>query len=242
MKLFFCGQGAGLEKIMARAVNQDFTIALFTHPHRDIIQTAHNLTVWHTTRSVNDLDFWPFEPDLIVSVGYLTIIKQAVLDRQIAINCHYSLLPRHRGRSSVPWAILEGDKLTGVTWHRIDAGMDTGGILLQMTTQITPDDTAATLFDRLHFLANETYTPALYLADRGYPGVKQRGTASRHPAGPPLGGVIGEGWTLAQVDRMIRAMTYPPLPPATFRGQDVRSMGDFLDVLAGTATRERAKS
>lgn len=89
--------------------------------------------------------------DLMVVVAFGAILPQQVLDGTPmgAINVHASLLPRHRGAAPIHWAILKGDRETGVTTMQLDAGMDTGDMLLQAKTPILPDDTASSLHDRL---------------------------------------------------------------------------------------------
>jgi len=90
-------------------------------------------------------------PDAIVVVGYGRIIPQWMLDlpRLGNINLHASLLPKYRGAAPIQWAIAQGERVTGVTTMRIDAGLDTGGILLQREMPIADDDTAETLAPRL---------------------------------------------------------------------------------------------
>jgi len=90
-------------------------------------------------------------PDAIIVVGYGRIIPQWMIDlpKFGNINLHASLLPKYRGAAPVQWAIANGEWLTGVTTMRIDAGLDTGDILLQAEEPIQPDDTAMTLAPRL---------------------------------------------------------------------------------------------
>lgn len=91
------------------------------------------------------------QPDLIVVVAYGQILKQAVLDipRTFCMNLHSSLLPKYRGAAPINWAIIEGEKESGVTTMKMDKGMDTGDILLVEKTTITDEDNAQTLHDRL---------------------------------------------------------------------------------------------
>lgn len=90
-------------------------------------------------------------PDAMVVVGYGQIIPRAVIE--IAplgvINVHASLLPELRGAAPIQWSIARGSKRTGVTTMRIDAGLDTGDILLQWETPVAPDETAPELSVRL---------------------------------------------------------------------------------------------
>ncbi len=87
------------------------------------------------------------KPDAIIVVGYGRIIPQWMLDLPPLgnINLHASLLPKYRGAAPIQWAIANGETVTGVTTMRIDAGLDTGDILLQHELPIAPDDTAETI-------------------------------------------------------------------------------------------------
>jgi methionyl-tRNA formyltransferase len=91
------------------------------------------------------------KPDAIIVVGYGRIIPQWMLDLPPLgnINLHASLLPKYRGAAPIQWAIARGETVTGVTTMRIDAGLDTGDILLQKELSIAPDNTAETLAPRL---------------------------------------------------------------------------------------------
>ncbi|MGC9946263.1 MAG: methionyl-tRNA formyltransferase [Bryobacteraceae bacterium] len=90
-------------------------------------------------------------PDAMVIVGYGQIIPQSVIDipPHGIINVHASLLPKYRGAGPVQWAIASGETRTGVTTMRIDAGLDTGDMLLKAETDIEPDETAEELGARL---------------------------------------------------------------------------------------------
>lgn len=90
-------------------------------------------------------------PDTIIVVGYGRIIPPWMLDLPPLgnINLHASLLPKYRGAAPVQWAIANGESMTGVTTMKIDAGLDTGDILLQREIAIAPSDTAETLAPKL---------------------------------------------------------------------------------------------
>jgi methionyl-tRNA formyltransferase len=91
------------------------------------------------------------KPQAIIVVGYGRIIPQWMIDLPPLgnLNLHASLLPKYRGAAPIQWAIANGETVTGVTSMRIDAGLDTGDILLQQEIPIAPEDTAATLAPRL---------------------------------------------------------------------------------------------
>jgi len=90
-------------------------------------------------------------PDVLVVVAYGLILPPEILEGppRGCINVHASLLPRHRGAAPVAWAILAGDRQTGVTTMLMDEGLDTGPILVQRSEPIRPRDTTPELADRL---------------------------------------------------------------------------------------------
>lgn len=90
-------------------------------------------------------------PDVMVVVGYGQIVPQSVIDipPHGIVNLHASLLPKYRGAGPVQWAIANGETRTGVTTMRIDAGLDTGDMLLKAETDIGPDETTVELGARL---------------------------------------------------------------------------------------------
>ncbi|HMK22959.1 MAG TPA: methionyl-tRNA formyltransferase [Terriglobales bacterium] len=91
------------------------------------------------------------KPDAIVVVGYGRIIPQWMIELPPLgnLNVHASLLPKYRGAAPIQWAIARGETVTGATIMRIDAGLDTGDILLQRELGIAPEDTSETLAPRL---------------------------------------------------------------------------------------------
>src|SRR5260370_36780520 len=86
-------------------------------------------------------------PDAMVVVGYGQIIPQSIIDipRHGIINVHGSLLPKYRGAAPIQWAIANGETRTGITTMRIDAGLDTGDMLLKWETEIGPVEDALQL-------------------------------------------------------------------------------------------------
>ena len=103
------------------------------------------------------------KPDAIVIVGYGRIVPQWMLDLPPLgnINLHASLLPKYRGAAPIQWAIARGENITGVTTMKIDAGLDTGDILLQRELPITTDDTAETLGPKLAKMGADLTVEAL---------------------------------------------------------------------------------
>jgi methionyl-tRNA formyltransferase len=102
-------------------------------------------------------------PDVAVVVAYGKILPQAVLDipRLGCLNVHGSLLPRYRGAAPVQWAVINGERETGVTIMKLDAGMDTGPMLLWRAVHIGDDETAGALAGRLAGIGAELMAVAL---------------------------------------------------------------------------------
>src|SRR5207245_9341588 len=107
--------------------------------------------------------------DVIVVMAYGQILPSDVLKipRITCLNLHASLLPRWRGAAPIQAAIAAGDRETGITVMYIDEGLDTGDILLQRKIEIAPDETGASLNDKLAQIAPEALTEAILLLKKG---------------------------------------------------------------------------
>ncbi len=104
-----------------------------------------------------------YHPDLIVVAAYGRILPQSLLELAPlgCINVHGSLLPRYRGAAPIQWAVIKGETEVGVTIIQMDAGMDTGDILLKAKIQADPDETAGSLFAKLAVLGGTTLLKAI---------------------------------------------------------------------------------
>ena len=175
--------------------------------------------------------------DVMVVAAYGLILPQAVLDipRLGCINIHASLLPRWRGAAPIQRAILAGDTETGITIMQMEAGLDTGPMLLQAKLPITPDDTSATLHDKLAKQGAELIVDALEQLEAG--------TLSATPQ-PAQGVTYAEkilkqeaaiDWTLpaAEIERRIRALQPFPVMQTTWRGEVLRIWRAAAIVSAG---------
>jgi methionyl-tRNA formyltransferase len=165
LNLVFCGTPRFAVPTLLRLVESGFVVRLVvTQPDRPkgrglefvsspVKQSALKLglPIAQPETIKNNADFRrqlsDLKPDVIVVVGYGRIVPQWMLDLPPLgnINLHASLLPKYRGAAPIQWAIARGESVTGVTTMRIDAGLDTGDILLQEAIPITLDDSAETL-------------------------------------------------------------------------------------------------
>ena len=114
-----------------------------------------NFKIYQPTKVRNNTEFIEeikaLNPDLLCVVAYGKILPKELLDipKYGAINVHGSLLPRYRGAAPIQWAVLNGDKKTGVTTMFMDIGMDTGDMILKEETEIGEDETTGELWERL---------------------------------------------------------------------------------------------
>ena len=115
-------------------------------------------------------------PDVICLVAYGKIIPKEILEipKYGCVNVHPSLLPQYRGSAPIQWAILNGDKETGVTTMYLDEGMDSGDIILQTKTLIDKDETSGELWDRLSKIGAELLVETLEkIENKTAPRIKQ---------------------------------------------------------------------
>ena len=109
------------------------------------------------------------QPDLIVVVAFGQILSQKILDipRFGCINVHASLLPKYRGAAPIEWSIIRGEKVTGITTMQMNAGLDTGDILLQSEVKISDEMLLPELRERLMTVGADLLLKTLYKLQRG---------------------------------------------------------------------------
>lgn len=109
------------------------------------------------------------EPDVICVVAYGKILPRKILEipKYGCINVHGSLLPKYRGAAPIQWAVLNGDKVTGITTMYMDVGMDTGDMILKKEVEIGEDETTGELWDRLAKIGGELLVETLEQIEKG---------------------------------------------------------------------------
>lgn len=165
-------------------------------------------------------------PDAIIVVGYGRIIPQWMLDlpRLGNINLHASLLPKYRGAAPIQWAIASGETTTGNTTMRIDAGLDTGDILLQQELAVTSDDTSETLAPRLAAMGADLMVKTLHGLQAGTiePHKQDNVRASLAPILKKEDGLINFSRSATEITNRMRG--FQPWPGAftTFRDKKLQ--------------------
>src|ERR1700733_7054346 len=166
------------------------------------------------------------KPDAIIIVGYGRIIPQWMLEIPPLgnINLHASLLPKYRGAAPIQWAIANGETVTGVTTMRIDAGLDTGDILLQQELPITPDDTAETLAPRLAVIGAELVVETLRQLEAGsiQPRPQDNSQASLAPILKKEDGLVDFSRSAGDLFNRIRGFQPWPGAYTKFRGKTLQ--------------------
>lgn len=164
-------------------------------------------------------------PDAIIVVGYGRIIPQWMIDlpRFGNLNLHASLLPKYRGAAPIQWSIANGEKVTGVTTMRIDAGLDTGDILLQREVPIAPEDTTETLGLKMASVGADLMVETLRgLADGTVHPIPQDHTrASLAPIIQKEDGRIDFSTNAIRIYNRLRAFQPWPGAHTTYRGKNL---------------------
>ncbi len=151
-----------------------------------------------------------WQPDLIVVAAFGQILRRNVLELPPhgCLNVHASLLPRWRGAAPIHAAILHGDRETGVTIMQMDPGLDTGPILTQRATPITPQDTAGTLSERLAQMGADLLTKTIpgYLSGTILPQAQDDSLATYAPKLEKTAGELDFTRPVDTLERQVRAM------------------------------------
>ena len=142
---------------------------------------SKNIPVYQPTKIKNNIEFIEkikkLNPDIICVVAYGKILPKEILDipKYGCVNVHGSLLPKYRGAAPIQWAVLNGDKKTGITTMYMDVGMDTGDMILKEEVEIGENETTGELWDRLSKIGGKLLVKTLIQIENG--------TAPRIPQG-----------------------------------------------------------
>lgn len=156
-----------------------------------------------------------FNPDVIVVVAYGKILPKAILDipRYGCINVHASLLPKYRGAAPIQWAIINGDKVTGVTTMYMDEGLDTGDMILKKEIEVKEEDTAQSLHDKLAMEGGRLLAETLARIEQGSaPRINQAGNWTYAPILRKEDGLIDWSKGSTEIRNLIRGLN--PWPGA----------------------------
>lgn len=181
-------------------------------------------------------------PGLIIAVGWTRLLGEELLriPPRGCVGFHASLLPRHRGRAPVNWAILRGETVTGNTMMFLDPGADTGDIIDQRQVSIEPDDTCATVYAKVAAAGAQmlrTHLPAL-LAGEASRTPQDHDGADLLPKRTPEMGITDWNRPARAVHDWIRALTHPY--PGAFSHLDGRRLFLWRSTVPGPSDGEAA--
>ncbi len=182
------------------------------------------------------LEFSALGADIAVVVAYGRILPDAFLTAFPlgAVNVHFSLLPKFRGAAPVNWAIVEGETETGVTTMMMDAGLDTGEILMQESTVIGDTENATELMNRLSQMGAELLSNTLNNLDSIKPRSQNNDLATYAPIMRRDDGTINWNLSAIQINNRIRGFQPFPTAFSIFRGGRITlwngDIGDFAGI------------
>ncbi|HBK52193.1 MAG TPA: methionyl-tRNA formyltransferase [Pseudomonas sp.] len=254
MRIVFAGTPEFAAEHLKALLDSPYEIvAVYTQPDRPAgrgqklmpsavkaLAVAHDIPVFQP-QTLRDADaqaeLAALKPDLMVVVAYGLILPQVVLDipRLGCINSHASLLPRWRGAAPIQRAVEAGDAESGVTVMRMEAGMDTGPMLLKVVTPISADDTGGTLHDRLAKMGPPAVVRAIAgLADGSLQGEIQDDALATyaHKLNKDEARI---DWTrpAVELERLIRAFNPWPVCHSTLDGESVKVLAANLSTGQG---------
>jgi methionyl-tRNA formyltransferase len=155
--------------------------------------------------------FASVKPDFVLTVGWYHLIPASLLSQCPFAGLHASLLPDYSGGAPLVWAIINGEKKTGISFFLMDKNVDSGNIIGQKETEISEEDTIKTLYDRIEILGTELlmeYLPKIAAGTAVY--TKQDESKRRiFPNRKPEDGLIDWSWDSTRIKNFIRAQTKP---------------------------------
>jgi methionyl-tRNA formyltransferase len=231
MKIVFMGTPQAAVSSLERILRDGHeVVAVYTQPDRPAgrgnkltappvkeFAAQHNLPVYQPTKIKTPEALETFKShaaDVAVVVAYGRILPETFLRAfpKGAVNVHFSLLPKYRGAAPVNWAIVNGEKTTGVTTMQMDAGLDTGAILLQQQTGIGETETAIELMQRLAIVGADLLSETLAMFDELTPQPQDDAQASFAPIMKKEDGLIS--WMLSATNITNRVRGFQPFPTA----------------------------
>jgi methionyl-tRNA formyltransferase len=231
MKILFMGTPAAAVTSLEKILRDGHEVAaVYTQPDRPAgrgnklhlspvkeFALENNLALFQPTKIKTNEALELFRShgaDVAVVVAYGRILPEGFLHAfpHGAINVHFSLLPKYRGAAPVNWAIVNGETKTGVTTMKMDAGLDTGDILLQKETAIGSDETAPELMLRLATIGADLLSETLQSLKEITPVKQDDARATLAPIMKKEDGVIDFSMTAEQINGRVRG--FQPFPTA----------------------------
>ena len=205
----------------------------------------HNIEVFQPNSLKSDdvaLQIEQMKADVIVVVAYGKILPKRILDAAKfgSINVHASLLPKYRGAAPIQWAVINGDKQTGVTVMQMGEGLDTGDMILVKKTDIGENETSEELFEKLSFLGSETLIDALYEIENGTAEFTPQGESNTSYAEKITKALSPIDWNKSalEVHNLVRGLQTWPCAQTTLNGKNIKIHKTVLSDKMGNKSGE----
>jgi len=193
------------------------------------VAREHNLELLKSNQPDTQVAHWirSLNPDLGLIVAYGSILKSNLLEIPSMgwLNVHYSLLPKYPGASPVQQALLEGDSTTGVTVFQLDEGVDSGPILTQASTEISPEATAGSLLEKLTVVGSDLLLATLMDLDSYIQNKTSQESNSTQPITRRITRDLAKihfAFPAGNIVNLVRAMNPEPMAWFEFETQPIR--------------------
>ena len=228
MKIVFMGTPDFAEVSLQALIDANYNIeAVVTNPDRPKgrgmkmlyspvkeLAVSKNIPVFQPEKVRNNIEFIEkiksINPDVICVVAYGKILPKEILEipKYGCINVHASLLPKYRGAAPIQWAVLNGDKETGITTMYMDIGMDTGDMILTQKVQIGENETTGELWERLSKIGGNLLVETLNQIEKGIaPRIPQEGEYTMAPMlEKEMSKIDWENKTAEEIKNLVRGL------------------------------------
>ena len=228
MKIVFMGTPDFAEASLQALIDASYNIeAVVTNPDRPKgrgmkmlyspvkeLAVSKNIPVFQPEKVRNNIEFIEkiksINPDVICVVAYGKILPKEILEipKYGCINVHASLLPKYRGAAPIQWAVLNGDKETGITTMYMDIGMDTGDMILTQKVQIGENETTGELWERLSKIGGNLLVETLNQIEKGIaPRIPQEGEYTMAPMlEKEMSKIDWENKTAEEIKNLVRGL------------------------------------
>lgn len=190
----------------------------------------HDLTVYQPRRA-REPEFIEqmrtLEPDVMVVVAFGQILPKDLLDipKYGCVNVHASLLPKYRGAAPIQWAVIRGEKVSGVTTMQMDVGLDTGDMLLKAEVPLAEDETGGSLHDKLSVLGGDLLIETLKGLEAGTIQPEKQDDSQTGEYARMLDKALGKidfSMTAEEIERLIRGLDPWPSAYTSYHGKTMK--------------------
>lgn len=224
LKILYLGYAKAGRECLLQLLNEKeikkeniFIITYNNKKNKQFLDLIKNLGMEYTTEFIRQNFVYnkilKFQPDLILSIYFRDIVPNKVLNcaKIACVNLHSALLPEYKGCFASFWAIMNGEKETGITYHYMTEKVDSGNIILQEKFIIDNNETAYSLYNRLLSLGVRNFLKMFDLVFRQrIKGREQKSTQGKmYKREIPFNGFFSLDWSKEEIDRFIRAMYFP---------------------------------